>query len=134
MSDAMTRGIDHVGLTASDLDATVAFFTEGLGWNVVGGRPEYPSVFISDGSAVLTLWQAKVDNPVAFDRRANVGLHHLALKFASREALDTAFERVRTMPGVEVEFATEPSRGGPKVHAMVYEPSGNRIELAFMPG
>jgi len=55
-----TLGIDHLGLTVRELDQTVAFFTQCLGWKEVGGKPDYPSKFISDGTSVLTLWRPKV--------------------------------------------------------------------------
>lgn len=126
-------GIDHLGLTVADLDETKGFFVDALGWEVVGGRPEYPSVFISNGSAVLTLWQQKGEDQRAFDRHANVGLHHVAFKIPSAESLDKVFETVSNWPGVEVEFSPEPSGGGPKIHFMIREPGGNRIEFAYDP-
>ncbi|MEM7168813.1 MAG: VOC family protein [Pseudomonadota bacterium] len=131
---ALTEGIDHVGLTVADLAATLGFFTDCLGWKQVGGRPDYPSAFISDGRSVLTLWQvADQDNYVGFDRRNHLGLHHLALKVPDLEALQRLFDKVKDWPGVAVEFAPEPSGKGPKIHAMINEPGGNRIELAFDP-
>ena len=126
-------GIDHLGLTVSNLEATKAFFVEALGWDVVGGRPEYPSAFISNGSAVLTLWQQKGDDQRGFDRHANVGLHHVAFKIPSLESLDVVFAAVKDWPGVQVEFAPEPSGAGPKIHFMIREPGGNRIEFAYDP-
>lgn len=134
MADNVTTGIDHVGLTVSNLESARAFFVECLGWKVVGGKPEYPSAYVSDGTAVVTLWQ--VENPahhVAFDRRSNVGLHHLALRVPNRAALDELHTRVAAWPGVVIEFAPEFSGAGPKVHMMLREPGGNRIEFAWDP-
>ena len=131
---ALTQGVDHVGLSVRDLEATKSFFINGLGWTVKGENPSYPAAYVTDGATMVTLWQ--VEDPktaTPFDRRANVGLHHLALKVADLEALNTAFEAVKDLPGLEVEFAPEPSGGGPKIHAMVREPSGNRIELSWDP-
>ena len=73
------------------------------------------------------------DQAVAFDRRTNVGLHHLALAVADRAGLDALYERVASWPGVVVEFAPELSGKGPKIHFIVREPSGIRIEFAFDP-
>jgi catechol-2,3-dioxygenase len=101
---------------------------------VVGGKPEYPATFVSDGSAVLTLW--RVENPATcneFNRRTNLGLHHLALRMPSREALEDLYPRVASWPGVLIEFAPQLSGAGPKVHMMFQEPGGNRIELAWDP-
>ncbi|WP_254428609.1 MULTISPECIES: VOC family protein [Ruegeria] len=126
-------GIDHLGLTVADLDASKGFFVDGLGWDVVGGKPEYPSAFISNGAAVLTLWQQKGDNRRGFDRHANVGLHHVAFKVPDEAALNTVFDAIKDWPGVMVEFAPEPSGAGPKIHFMIREPGGNRIEFAYDP-
>ena len=68
-----------------------------------------------------------------FDRRANVGLHHLALAVVEQIGLDTLYKRVSSWPGVVVEFGPEPSGAGPKIHFIVREPSGVRIEFAFDP-
>ena len=128
-----TLGIDHLGLTVEDLMLSLSFFTDCLGWSQFGGNPDYPSAYITDGSSKLTLWQAKTDSPIAFDRHQNIGLHHLALKVESKEALSRLFERVKNWPGVTVEFAPEFSGKGPKIHCMVLEPGGNRLELSFDP-
>lgn len=133
MSEKLTSGVHHVGLTVPDLEASVSFF-EALGFDRVGGRPDYPSVFISDGSVMLTIWQAQVDDPTPFDRNANIGLHHLCLRIASAEALAKAFEIASGYPGVKVEFGPTTVTTGNGSFAMVYEPGGNRIELRHMEG
>ena len=129
----LTLGIDHIGITVSDLDTTLSFFIDCLGWKQVGGKPEYPSAFVSDGASMVTIWQAKTDSANTFDRHANVGLHHLALKVSSRENLDALYTKVLTWPGVNTEFAPELSGPGPKIHFMINEPSGNRMEFAYDP-
>ncbi len=130
----LTLGVDHVGLAVSNLEASEDFFTSCLGWRRVGGKPEYPAAFVSDGKSVLTLWQVtEPESCVAFDRHQNVGLHHLALKVADEEALNSLFETVKDWPGVKVEFSPEPSGAGPKIHAMIREPGGLRVEFAYDP-
>ena len=129
----LTHGIDHLGLTVRNLDKTVAFFTECLEWKEVGGKPEYPSKFVSDGKSVLTLWQVQSDNAPAFDRKANLGLHHLALKIASEAELRELFENVKNWPDIVVECEPEFSGQGPKVHFFVAEPGGLRLEFAWDP-
>jgi lactoylglutathione lyase len=132
--DVLTLGMNHVGLTVTNLDKSVAFFTETLDWDEVGGYPDYPSKFVTDGNIFLTLWQTTdPDNAIAFDRKNNVGLHHLALTVKSRDALDVLYERFLKVDGVVIEFSPEPNGGGPTIHMMIREPSGNRLEFAYNP-
>jgi lactoylglutathione lyase len=60
-------------------------------------------------------------------------LHHLALNVKSREALDVLHERFLKTDGVVIEFSPNPNGGGPTIHLMIREPSGNRIEFAYNP-
>ena len=131
MSDtAITQGAHHIGLTVPDIQATRAFFTDALGYSVVAERPAYPAVFVSDGTIMLTLWQA--NNPasaVEFNRKTNIGLHHLALKVADHDALQALGQRLSTTDGVEVEFAPEQLGETPLRHMMCTIPGGIRIEF-----
>ena len=130
----ITAGINHIGLTVKDLEASTGFFVEKLGWRVAGGVPDYPSVFVTDGEIFVTLWRA-VDPEIAtdFNRKTNIGLHHLALTVPDVETLDELHEVFKADPSVRIEFGPELNGGGPTVHMIVYEPSGNRIEFA-VPG
>jgi len=127
-----TIGLDHVGLTVTDLAASEAFFVDCLGWRRFGGSETYPSAYVTDGETRLTLWQAQMTDGV-FDRHANPGLHHLALRVRSYEALLRLAKRLSRWPGVTIEFTPELSGSGPKVHAMVLEPGGCRIEFCWDP-
>ena len=128
-----TLGIDHLGLTVSDVEASAGFFVNALGWSRFGGNVLYPAVYITDGTSKLTLWQQKGQTPREFDRHNAIGLHHTALKVATEAELNAVFERVRVWPGVEVEFAPEYSGKGPKVHFMIREPGGTRLEFSYDP-
>lgn len=131
---AAVGGIDHVGLTVTDLAASERFFVGELGFEKVGDDPEYPSVFLSNGEVLVTLWRATVpDLAVPFDRKRNVGLHHLAFSVDSFAALDALHARLEHATGVRIEFAPEPLAGGPARHMMIREPSGNRLEFIHRP-
>jgi len=134
-SGPLTRGVSHVGLAVSDIQAARSFFVDGLGYQLLGDDPAYPASFVTDGGTMLTLWQ--VEDPAtatAFDRRRNIGLHHLALAVPT-ERLESVFERVSAWPGVEVEFAPARSlRGGDASHFMIAMPGGGaRIEFVCSP-
>lgn len=130
---AITEGAHHIGLTVPDHEAARDFFVDVLGFNEVGGRPSYPAIFVSDGSLMITLWRA--DNPISatpFDRKANIGLHHLALK-VSMDAIDSLHERLTTAAGCQIEFAPEPLNDGPVRHMMCTIPGGIRMEFIAAP-
>lgn len=135
MSQAMTHGIHHVGLSVPDLTAAERFFVDALGWRVVGGSPDYPAVFVSDGTVMVTLWRvAEPGRARSFDRRANVGLHHLALRVADLRALRAVHDRLCGWPDVGVEFAPAPMREGSATHHFICAmPGGVRLEFVAAP-
>ncbi len=130
MSEPITQGAHHIGLTVPNIEATGAFFRDVLGFNQVGEKPDYPAVFFSDGTIMITLWQvADPSNAASFDRRNVIGLHHLALKVEGREALDALHADLAAHDDVEVEFAPEPLGAGPTTHMMCAIPGGVRVEF-----
>lgn len=127
---AVTQGAHHIGLTVPDLAATRAFFLETLGFSQVGEVPDYPAVFLSDGTTMITLWQA--ENPataVAFDRKNVIGLHHVALKVADADVLAALHHKLSATDSVEIEFAPESLGGGATRHMMCAIPGGIRVEF-----
>ena len=130
----VTAGVNHIGLTVKDLEASTGFFVDRLGWRVAGGVADYPATFVTDGELFVTLWRATdPETATDFNRKTNVGLHHLALTVRDVETLNELHEAFKADPSVRIEFGPELNGGGPTVHMMVYEPSGNRIEFA-VPG
>lgn len=128
-------GVDHIGLTVSDLNKSQVFFTHTLGFKVLGEDPGYPAFFLNNGSITVTLWQAADDKAtVAFNRKTNVGLHHLAFQVDSEQKLHALHQTLLNTPGVIVEFAPENLGAGPTKHMMIREPSGNRIEFIHRKG
>lgn len=126
----MTQGAHHVGLTVPDLAKTLGFFTEVLGFSVVGEKPAYPAAFVSDGSIMITLWQAQdPQTATPFDRKQVIGLHHLALQVRDGVTLQDLHQRLADAPFVDIEFSPEPLGGGPTQHMMCSIPGGLRLEL-----
>lgn len=127
-----TKGINHLGLTVRDLDLTTAFFTDLLRWQLVTRDDGYPRTAVTDGHCRFTLWQADVSKPITgFDRKSNVGLHHVALEVSSRDELFELAGKIRTWPGVKIEFEPELLSGGPRMHMMFSEPGGIRMEIIW---
>lgn len=132
MTGTLTQGVHHIGLTVPDLDQARQFFCGVLGFAEVGGVPDYPSIFVSDGTMLLTLWRAA--DPLtarAFDRRVNIGLHHLSLAVADDAALDQVWDKMSTHPEVVVDVQPGPIRAGSTTrHFLIFIPGGIRIEFA----
>ena len=127
---AITQGSHHLGLTVPDITITRNFFVDVLGFEQVGEVPDYPAIFVSDGTIMLTLWQAiDPDKATPFDRKSNIGLHHFALKVDNLETLKSIHQTLLNTAGVEIEFAPEPLQGLPAHHMMFYIPGGIRMEL-----
>ena len=84
-----TIGLNHLGLSVENLEASKSFFVDVLGWEESGYDPSYPRTAVSDGKLRLTLWQVDQSlNGAGFDRKRNVGLHHLAIQVESELKLD----------------------------------------------
>ena len=81
---------------------------------------------------MVTLWQAD-EGAIEFDRKKNIGLHHLAFKLRSFEDLDAMHKKIEDWPGVEIEFSPENVGEGPAKHMIFYEPGGIRLEFIVAP-
>jgi len=127
---AITSGIHHIGLTVKDLSRTKEFFIDTLGFKQIGEIADYPAVFLSDDSIMLTLWQ--VENPdqaTPFNYTNNIGLHHVAFKLDSDAALDELHQKLSQIDDVTFEFEPELLGDGPTRHMICFEPGGVRIEF-----
>jgi hypothetical protein len=83
------------------LEQTAKFFVDALGWAESGQDPTYPRTAVSDGHVRVTLWRVDHSRPiVGFDRRRNVGLHHLALEVSIEEDPHFIMERLRQIAAV----------------------------------
>jgi len=127
---AVTQGAHHIGLTVPNLAETRSFFLDVLGFTQVGDKPDYPATFVSDGTTMVTLWQAQ-DPATAtpFDRKNVVGLHHLALQVENGEALSQLHAKLESVAAVNIEFPPENLGGGPAKHMICAIPGGIRMEF-----
>jgi catechol 2,3-dioxygenase-like lactoylglutathione lyase family enzyme len=126
----VTKGIHHLGLAVKDLYKSTHFFTQVLGWNESGYDESYPRTAVSDGVIRLTLWQVENQREaVAFNRKSNIGLHHIALEVEDEIKLIELFEKIDGLANVDIEFPPELLGAGPRKHFMCNEPGGIRIEF-----
>ncbi|MDH5612504.1 MAG: VOC family protein [Gammaproteobacteria bacterium] len=130
MNTLLTKGLHHIGLTVSNLEESAVFFTAFLGWKEVRRDEEYPAIFVSDGSIMLTLWATKEEPVNSFNKNSNVGLHHIAFHVDNENDLNTIHKKL-VDNGIKIEFSPELLRQGPAKHMMCYEPSGIRVEFIW---
>jgi catechol 2,3-dioxygenase-like lactoylglutathione lyase family enzyme len=101
----------YVGLAVSDLEAALTFF-EALGYKVeMNLQSSYPSVFLSNGLNLLTIWKSKKHDETVFDpcdRSKNAGLDKVALQLVQEnsgvsllDALQDAYDAVSAKFGGE---------------------------------
>lgn len=126
----ITKGAHHIGLTVSKLEDSANFFTSLLGWKEVRRNDEYPAIFVSDGTIMLSLWATKEEPSSAFNKNRQVGLHHVAFQVANEAALNEVYTRL-VKHGIKIEFSPELVRQGPAKHLMCFEPSGIRVEFIW---
>ncbi|MEL6223224.1 MAG: VOC family protein [Cyanobacteria bacterium J06626_14] len=127
---ANIQGYHHVGLTVPNINQTREFFINVFKFQQIGEVPDYPACFLSDGTIMLTLWQAATpEQAIPFDRKNNIGLHHFALTVDSLDALNSFHHTLSSTEGVEIEFAPEPLGNSSTHHMMFYIPGGIRMEL-----
>lgn len=129
---AETRGINHLGLAVQNLNESKAFFIDLLGWKESGYDATYPRTAVSDGVVRLTLWQVDRSKEVTpFNRRENIGLHHIALEVESEAKLNEISQKVSSYPGASIEFSPELVGSGRRKHMMCNEPGGIRVEFIW---
>lgn len=132
MTRPLTKGVHHIGLSVSNLEESAKFFVQYLGWFEVRRDMEYPAIFVSDGMNMVTLWGLADSSKVkGFNRRKNVGLHHVAFEVVSMERLTEVYGILSRTSDVIIEFAPELLRDGPAQHMMCTEASGIRVEFIW---
>jgi len=127
---SQTQGIHHLGLTVPNVQAASLFFVEALGFNQIKEVPAYPAIFVSDGTVMLTLWQAEDPSAATlFNRRDNIGLHHFALKLTAGVDIEALHLRLAERDDVQIEFAPEALGESGLKHMMCGIPGNIRLEL-----
>jgi len=133
--------IHHVDLVVTDLERSLAFYQELLGWTESGeieGERGERVVYIwppeRDGAGSIGLRAAQSDaNPVPYERYG-VGVHHLAFNAESRAEVDERFAWLQTR-GIRIESEPREYDYMPGYYAVFfYDPDGLKLELVHRPG
>src|SRR5262245_32570491 len=124
MIDPRTR-IGHVHLTVSDLDRSVAFYRDVLGFEITA-RYGPDAVFLSAGGyhhhIGLNTWAGR---GAAAPEPGTTGLYHFAILLPTRAALAATVQRV-LQAGMPLEGASD---HGVSEAIYLRDPDGNGVEL-----
>ena len=133
----MTLNLGHIGLNVTDLDRSLAFYRDVLGFAVLteGKDDDRRYAFLGDGDGdgrpVLTLWQ-QAQGLYDSDR---AGLHHLAFAADSIERVERYEEALRAYGA---EFAYEGvvahREGAASGGIFFHDPDGTRVEISVPSG
>ncbi|CAM5593447.1 VOC family protein [Streptomyces canus] len=130
----MTLRTGHIGLNVTDLDRSLAFYRDVLGFTPLAeGKEEGRRyAFLGDGeNLVLTLWQ-QAGQPYAAEQ---AGLHHLALEAGTIEKVREYEEALRACG---VDFAYEGvvahREGAGSGGIFFHDPDGTRLEISVPSG
>lgn len=134
MSTTTALRIGHTGLNVTDLDRSLAFYRDVLGFTVIveGKEEDRRYAFLGeDGRPVLTLWQ-QADHGYA---ATGAGLHHLALEVDTVEQV-RAYETALRARGVEFahEGVVAHREGAASGGIFFHDPDGTRLEISTAHG
>jgi catechol 2,3-dioxygenase-like lactoylglutathione lyase family enzyme len=130
----MDQRISFVTLAVRDLDATRAFYVDGLGWTPALDVPGEVLMIQAGEHLVLSLWaESEFEQEVGpIVRGEGVMPITLAHNVPTRAEVDTVLATARGAGAVPVHDAVERQWGG--YTGYFGDPDGFRWEIAFNPG
>lgn len=127
MSTSIDPRVDvgHVHLKVSDLERSIRFYADALGFDLIQ-RYGTQAAFLSAGGyhhhVGLNTWESRGGPPPA---RGTTGLFHVAFRYPDRASLADALRRL-TEHGVSLDGASD---HGVSEALYLHDPDGNGIEL-----
>jgi catechol 2,3-dioxygenase-like lactoylglutathione lyase family enzyme len=120
-------GLDHIGLKVTDMDASLRFYGDVLGLEVLRTSGPHAN---GGRSATLAAGEQKLDlfyrpDFVAADRDKPVGMDHVCLTFQ----LDAVEPLLQHLKQHAVEVMWGPVTRGSTTSVYVYDPDGIHVEL-----
>ncbi|MFE0512043.1 VOC family protein [Streptomyces sp. NPDC058964] len=130
----MTLRTGHIGLNVTDLDRSLAFYRDVLGFALLaeGKDDDRRYAFLGEGDAlVLTLWQQAGET---YDG-GRAGLHHLAF---TADSIERVGEYESALRAAGVHFAHEGvvahREGSASGGIFFHDPDGTRLEISVPHG
>lgn len=129
MTVTRTLRTGHIGLNVTDIERSLAFYRDVIGYGVISEGKEEGRRFAflgEDGIPALTLWQ-QADGAYA---ASNAGLHHLAFEVDTIEEV-RAYESALRAYGVEFAYegVVPHGEGAASGGIFFHDPDGTRLEI-----
>ena len=127
----MSPTFDHIGLATPDLERSIAFYRDVMGFEfssrkrLSDGREQ--AVFLI-GEGILVLFHSPSGNYVEKARHVRSGMHHLAFALEPEE-YDGVIERCETDGVAIMRQAIISGARGEGLATYFYDPDGNDIEI-----
>lgn len=130
----MDQRLSFVTLAVRDLDATRAFYVDGLGWEAALHVPDDVLMIQVGPHLVLSLWVESGFEAEVGEVRRGAGLVPITLahNVATRDEVDAVLATARAAGADPVSPAVEREWGG--YTGYFGDPDGYRWEIAFNPG
>ncbi|MEX2236580.1 MAG: VOC family protein [Dehalococcoidia bacterium] len=114
--------LDHVAISVTDLDASIAWYKETLG--LERRHPEWDEpAMLCAGPSCVALFRAEGDSPQAAPGYDTLAMRHFAFH-VDRENFGAAQDELR---GRGIEFAFEDHGAAHSIY--IKDPDGHRIEI-----
>jgi catechol 2,3-dioxygenase-like lactoylglutathione lyase family enzyme len=126
MAPPPTRGIRHLALLCSDIEAMERFYCDVLGYRVEW-RPSAEELYLTSGEDNLALHARPGPGPLGADSR----LDHLGLLLSQPEEVD-AWAAYLTDRGVKLDTSPRTHRDGARSF-YARDPEGNRLQFLYHP-
>ncbi len=113
--------IDHIGLTVSNLDASIEFYKDIFDFEIVEKLPNARQAFLRVSGIMLGLFEVE-----GYSNQTN-SKNHLSF-YVDEEDFDDAVDEIRERD-IPIVFGPENIRKGQSV--VFLDPDGNQIELCY---
>ena len=120
------KGLRHVALYSSNLEACKNFYVDLLGMKIVW-QPDPDNIYLSSGSDNLALHRAPADYIEPTHQR----LDHIGFFLQHREDVDTWHEYLKTN-GVSIKAAPKDHRDNTRSF-YCQDPDGNTVQMIYIP-
>lgn len=119
--------VDHVAITVKDMDRSIEFYTQKLGFTITrtSETPTMKIVFVGTGQVQLELFALKQDaaKPVPELQQDEIGIKHIAFNVTDLDALIKEFREKG------INFISEIRQAGTRRHIFFKDPDGTTLQL-----